>query len=138
MVSVPYLAGPSSSAVSKKLIEPKFLPCERKASTAAINAIIDDFISTAPRPYNTPSSTVAVNGSYFHLAKSPTGTTSVWPAKQRFFLLLSFSNTEYKFRTSSSPSPNNFKVELNSFKYSAISSKAPASVGVILFLFISS
>ena len=40
------------------------------------------FMSQAPRPYSTPFCTSAPNGSCRQVA-APTGTTSVWPAKQK-------------------------------------------------------
>ena len=42
------------------------------------------FMSTAPRPISTPSTMSAAKASRLQAAASPTGTTSVWPAKQRW------------------------------------------------------
>ena len=40
-------------------------------------------MSTAPRPYSTPSAISPANGGCVHFASSPGGTTSVWPANTR-------------------------------------------------------
>ena len=45
---------------------------------------IDPHASTAPRPISIPSTISAAKAWRLQAAASPTGTTSVWPAKQRF------------------------------------------------------
>src|SRR5699024_7116251 len=52
-------------------------PCAILRVTAAWLAVINN-MSTAPRPYNLPSSISASNGGLVHLGSS-TGTTSIWP-----------------------------------------------------------
>ncbi|MNN60430.1 hypothetical protein D3C81_1756120 [compost metagenome] len=51
--------------------------------TAATQAAMPPFMSTAPRPYRMPSRVSPSNGAAVQAATSPVGTTSVWPAKQR-------------------------------------------------------
>ncbi|KAE9515589.1 hypothetical protein FXW26_02015 [Candidatus Liberibacter asiaticus] len=61
---VPFIAGPSSSPVIKREIDPKFLYFGIKRATAAIKQAMLPFISTIPRPYIFPSAIVAENGGY--------------------------------------------------------------------------
>ena len=79
---VPSVATPSSSPVIRNDSEP--LGGAGRAETAAMKAAMAPFMSTAPRPCSSPSDTVPAKGSCRQAAASPTGTTSVWPAKQRF------------------------------------------------------
>jgi hypothetical protein len=81
---VPLIAGPSSSPVIRKEIEPfggPFLSMWR--ATAAAKHAIPPFMSTAPRPYIMPPAISAENGGCDQAASSPVGTTSVWPANIR-------------------------------------------------------
>ena len=80
--TVPSTAGPSSSPVINRLIEPSGGPSARCRAAAATKAAMAPFMSQAPRPYSTPLRTSAANGSDCQFAL-PAGTTSVWPAKQR-------------------------------------------------------
>ncbi len=77
-LTVPLTAGPSSSEVIKKAIEPLWFGCfatkRSDATTIAANAV---FISAEPRPYNLPSRISGANGSEFQASKRPVGTTSV-------------------------------------------------------------
>ena len=82
---VPLTATPSSSPVINRLIEPaKPVPrAARNRSAAAMKAAIAPFMSTAPRPHNSPSRRLAANGSNDQPSTGPVGTTSVCPAKHR-------------------------------------------------------
>ena len=76
---VPLTAGPSSSPVMSSAMEPGTGPMRETAST---KAAIAPFMSAAPRPVSRPPATVAEKGGTLQSAGSPTGTTSVCPAKQ--------------------------------------------------------
>jgi hypothetical protein len=80
---VPLTEMSSSSPVIENEIEPFGLPplSLRYCSTAATLQAIPPFMSTAPRPYSTPSFTSPANAPCVHAPSSPAGTTSVWPAK---------------------------------------------------------
>ena len=80
--TVPSVAGPSSSPVISRLIEPCIGPARWRA-TAATKAAMAPFMSQAPRPYSTPSRISPPNGAACVQLASPAGTTSVWPAKQK-------------------------------------------------------
>jgi hypothetical protein len=82
---VPLIEGPSSSPVISRLMEPSLPPAgpARSRATAATKAAMAPFMSVAPRPNKTPSITSPANGSTLQPWRSPTGTTSVWPAKQK-------------------------------------------------------
>ena len=135
ILRVPLIAGPSSSPVIKRLIEPS-KPSPRRArkrDTAATKQAIAPFMSVAPRPYSAPSITSAPNGSRDHAAASPTGTTSVWPAKQKFAPPL--PSRAYRLSTSGVPgSENGSRRGSNPRVASAASSTpcAPLSSGVTL------
>jgi hypothetical protein len=58
-------------------------PAAMALAQAAAKAAMALFMSTAPRPISTPSTTAASNAPLLQAAAFPTGTTSVWPAKQR-------------------------------------------------------
>ena len=82
-LTVPLCAGPSSSAVIKKAMEPLWSGCfSTKRSTAMIIEANEPFMSAAPRPCNMPSMILGSNGGLSQFASGPVGTTSVWPAKQ--------------------------------------------------------
>ena len=55
------------------------------------------FISSVPRPNSLSFSIIAENGGCFHELSLPGGTTSVWPAKQKFGE--DFPSFAYKFFT---------------------------------------
>ena len=80
------MAGPSSSPVINRLMDPLKLLSRVSINreTAATKQAIAVFISDAPRPHSIPFLISAPNGSTVQASKSPTGTTSVWPAKQKF------------------------------------------------------
>jgi hypothetical protein len=79
--AVPSTASPSSSLVSRKPIEPAVCgQAAKNRSTATTMAASAPFMSAAPRPINSPSRSSAANGSQLQAPRSPTGTTSVWPA----------------------------------------------------------
>src|SRR4051812_23104122 len=81
--TVPSTAGPSSSEVMRRAIEPEcWGRSATKRSAATTKQAMEDFMSAAPRPNSLPSRTVGTNGSERHSASGPVGTTSVWPAKQ--------------------------------------------------------
>ena len=80
---VPSTATPSSSPVISSDSEPLTSPASSAPAAAAMKAAMALFMSAAPRPISTPSSMRASNGSTRQAPASPTGTTSVWPAKQR-------------------------------------------------------
>ena len=80
---MPLIAGPSSSPVRRKLIEPLNAPLAMKRKAAATEAATPPFMSQAPRPQSSPSAISPENGSNRQRALSPGGTTSVWPAKAR-------------------------------------------------------
>ena len=74
----------SSSPVINRLIDPlNFGLTFLNWLKAAIKQAIDPFISLAPRPINLLFFTVPENGFTDQDFKSPTGTTSVCPAKQK-------------------------------------------------------
>ena len=81
---VPWVATPSSSPVIMNEIEPVTRPAAIASAVAAAKAAMALFMSTAPRPISTPSTISAAKGDWVQAPASPTGTTSVWPAKQRF------------------------------------------------------
>ena len=83
---VPWVATPSSSPVIRKESEPATWPAAIAFSDAAAKAAMADFMSTAPRPIRTPSTSLASKAPWLQAAASPTGTTSVWPAKPRLGL----------------------------------------------------
>ena len=80
---VPLTEMSSSSPVIRNEIDPFGLPplSFRYCSTAATLQAMPPFMSTAPRPYSMPSFTSPENAPCVHALSSPTGTTSVWPAK---------------------------------------------------------
>ena len=81
-LAVPFTAGPSSSPVIRKEIEPREVPWRATwARAAATAAAMPPFMSQAPRPCTIPSATVPAKGGKRQAAASPGGTTSVWPAK---------------------------------------------------------
>ena len=81
-LTVPSLAGPSSSDVMRKPMRPEWSGCSRtKFSQAITMAARLAFISDAPRPTRSDPIVVASKGSDSQLARSPGGTTSVCPAK---------------------------------------------------------
>ena len=53
-------------------------------AAAAVKQAMAPFMSAAPRPNSAPSMTSPSNGPAVQAPASPTGTTSVWPAKQKF------------------------------------------------------
>ena len=61
----------------------KSLCAAAKRPAAAVKQAIAAFMSAAPRPNRLPSMICAPNGSTVQPATSPTGTTSVCPAKQK-------------------------------------------------------
>ena len=80
-MTVPSVAGPSSSLVIRNAIEPLWPGCAAMNSSQATTiAAIEVFMSAAPRPYSLPSRRVGVNGCECHWSTGPVGTTSVWPA----------------------------------------------------------
>ena len=81
-MTVPSVAGPSSSLVIRKAIEP-VCPgvAAMNSSQATTMAAIEVFMSAAPRPYSLPSRCVGMKGCERHCSTGPVGTTSVWPAK---------------------------------------------------------
>ena len=81
---VPWVARPSSSPVISRDREPFGSPSASTWETAAIQQAMPPFMSTAPRPMTTPSTSSAAKGSDDQASVGPVGTTSVWPAKQRF------------------------------------------------------
>src|SRR5437868_6343958 len=75
------MAGPSSSLVIRKAIEPLWSAwAATNSSQATTKAAIEVFMSAAPRPYSLPSRWVGLKGSERHCSTGPVGTTSVWPA----------------------------------------------------------
>ena len=81
-LTVPFLAGPSSSDVIKKPIRPLWCGCSAaNCSQATTIAAKLAFMSAAPRPTRSVPTSVAWKGSDCHADWSPGGTTSVWPAK---------------------------------------------------------
>ena len=82
-ILVPWVATPSSSPVIRKDREPFTSPAAMAWPAAAAKAAMALFMSAAPRPITTPSTISAAKASWLQAAASPTGTTSVWPAKQR-------------------------------------------------------
>ena len=78
-----------------------------KGSLCPTFAAMALFISVAPRPYRTPSIIFPPNGSTDHESGLPSGTTSVWPAKQK--LGLSVPSRAYRLSTSGVSSSENGK-----------------------------
>ena len=70
---VPWVATPSSSPVIRNEIEPVTLPAAMASAQAAAKAAMALFMSTAPRPISTPSTTSAPKASFDQAAASPTG-----------------------------------------------------------------
>ena len=83
-ILVPWVATPSSSPVIRNDSEPDTWPAAMALAAAAAKAATALFMSTAPRPISMPSTISAAKAWRLQAAASPTGTTSVWPAKQRF------------------------------------------------------
>src|SRR5450830_620490 len=74
---VPSVAGPSSSLVMRKPMEPLWSGwAATNSSTATTIAAIEVFMSDAPRPNSLPSRCVGTNGGDCHLSTGPVGTTS--------------------------------------------------------------
>ena len=82
-LAVPLTAGPSSSPVMRKLIEPLNAPLAMKRKAAATEAATPPFMSQAPRPQS-PVGDFGRERIEAPARRSPGGTTSVWPAKARF------------------------------------------------------
>src|SRR5260221_242300 len=79
---VPSTAGPSSSEVINRAIDPLCEGCfATNCSTATTKAAIEVFMSAAPRPKSFPARSVGTKGSLAHFSSGPVGTTSVWPTK---------------------------------------------------------
>ena len=77
-LTVPSVAGPSSSEVKSRAIEPRCAAFSlTNCSAATTNAATELFMSAAPRPYSVPLRIVGLNGSDDHLSSGPEGTTSV-------------------------------------------------------------
>src|SRR6266699_5476333 len=80
--AVPFTAGPSSSEVIRRAIDPLWEGCfATKCSAATTKAAIEVFMSAAPRPKSLPSRSVGAKGSACHRSSGPGGTTSVCPTK---------------------------------------------------------
>ena len=76
----------SSPQVAKKTTSPlRGFPLWAWSFRAAAKASRPAFMSPVPRPYMVPSTICAPKGSYFQLARSPTGTTSRWPLRRMAF-----------------------------------------------------
>ena len=134
IIVVPKVAGPSSSPVMMKLRRPTSGPLLRWRAVAAIMAASAPFMSAAPRPTMKPSFTSAANGSSLQPARSPAGTTSLWPAKAKCGPGLPASVAK---RLSTGPSgswPKGRRVQAKPRPVSARSStsSAPSSAGVTL------
>ena len=86
-LTVPQMAGPSSSPVTISVTVPGMGPRASRRATAATKAATPDFMSTLPRPCSAPSATSPENGSRAH--PSPGGTTSTCPAKARWGAVMS-------------------------------------------------
>ena len=82
--TVPSRAGPSSSLVSKNAMSMLGCGvCAKNSSQATTMAASEVFMSLAPRPNKWPSRCVGTKGSLVQAARSPVGTTSVWPANTK-------------------------------------------------------
>ena len=130
---VPLTAGPSSSPVISRLIDPHTVPAAMARDAASTNAPTAHFMSVAPRPYSTSSIISAPNGSTDQESGLPSGTTSVCPAKQKFGA--SVPNRAYRLSISGvSVSENLRRWQTNPRPSSAAckTSRAPASAGVML------
>ena len=57
--------------------------CAKNSSQATTMAASEVFMSLAPRPNKWPSRCVGTKGSLVQAARSPVGTTSVWPANTK-------------------------------------------------------
>ena len=82
-LTVPLIDGPSSSPVTRKLIEPGKAPRPTKRRAAAAAAASPPSCRRRRDP-SCPSATSAANGPNRQRAASPGGTTSVCPAKTKF------------------------------------------------------
>ncbi|MCY1545035.1 hypothetical protein D9M68_809530 [compost metagenome] len=83
-ITVPSLAGPSSSLVSRKAMSIGGLGfAARNSSQATTMAASEVFMSLAPRPKSLPSRCEGTKGSLPQASSGPVGTTSVWPAQTR-------------------------------------------------------
>ena len=117
---VPERAMPSSSVV-RKMPTPSAL----LAVAAATIAATPDFMSAAPRPIRWPFSSVGWKGSCRHWDRSPTGTTSTWPANNRRRV------SPRMARRLSTPSAGRcVRVNPASVRRGAMSSRQPADFGV--------
>ena len=80
--TVPSVAGPSSSLVIKKAMEPVIsLFLSSSCSQAQTMAAMLLFMSAVPRPVIILFTIVGVKGSLLQFSTGPVGTTSVCPAK---------------------------------------------------------
>ena len=130
-LTVPLIDGPSSSPVTRKLIEPGKAPRTTKRRAAAAAAAIPPFISQAPRPQSAPSATSAANGPNRQRASSPGGTTSVCPAKTKFGAAVPYR--AWRLRTSGVPGSEKVTSSAEkpaSARRSRSQGSAPASAGV--------
>ena len=134
ILAVPLIAAASSSPVISRLIEPGGGPSlAMSRATAAAKAAIAPFMSAAPRPNSRPSTIRAANGSCDQAARSPTGTTSVWPAKQK--LGAAVPSRAYRLSTSGVPASEKVRRRQTKPMLSSAAcrvSSAPASAGVTL------
>ena len=128
--TVPKSASASSSPVIIKLIDPRSGVCSMNSATAATKAAIPPFMSAAPRPNSFPSCTTPLNGSCCHFSRSPTGTTSVWPAKAKCGPLIPRRAKRLSMRATPVPNGNLVQSKPNLLSSSCIKSSAPPSAGV--------
>ena len=131
---VPLTATPSSSPVISRLTEPAGVrPASSSRATAATKAATAPFMSAAPRPYSLPFRTSPPKGSTDHAFRSPGGTTSVCPAKQKF--LPDVPRRAYRFSTGAVPGSSKrrrWQVKPSGVSAASSTPRAPESSGVTL------